>query len=361
MRTTKKSFQFFLILALTLLSTACSIITGNLEETTEPDENMVGMANPAAVYCEGLGYDMENVQRNGGGDADCIFPDGSRFGQWDFLSGRCGQEFTYCKLNGGTIEEGANILTCHFADGSTCDEYQYFLGNCSPGDHPDEGTEIILAVEEDDAYPVEEAATVDEQAIEIKSFEEARDYLAAYFLNQYGIEHTEPWIEENITPEDAGPKSTFCYVSGPLTIVLSAEASAPYAPLYEINEASYIVNGFYWEGTLSFDGLIEEITVYPPGTVLNEAQARDAVLIYLDETYGLEQSGEWTEESFTPTEDTTMIRVYSSDNWVVEVEFGPAAPLVQSYIVRVEIRADEILWEGEITLRGEIEEISFTQ
>jgi len=131
--------------------------------------------------------------------------------------------------------------------------------------------------------------------------------------------------------------------------------------MYEIDEASYLVNGFYWEGTLSFNGIIEEITVYPPGTVLNEAQARDAVLAYLDETYGLEQSVEWTEESYTPTENTTMIRVYSSDDWVIEVEFEPAAPLVPSYVVRVEIPSEEILWEGEITLRGEIEEISFTQ
>ena len=56
-----------------------------------------------------------------------------------------------------------------------------------------------------------------------------------------------------------------------------------------------------------------------------------------------------------------MTRVYSSDDWVVEVEFEPSAPLVSSYLVRVEIPTEEILWEGEITLRGEIEEISFTQ
>jgi len=354
MKRSKTITQIIILLTLTLLSTACSIISGDAADSNEPEENMVGMANPAAVYCEGLGYAMENVQRNGGGDADCIFPDGSRCGQWDFLSGRCGQEFTYCTLNGGTIEEGANILTCHFADGSTCDEYQYFLGQCSPGDHPGEISEAILPAEEN-AYPV------DEVAIEIQDFTEARDYLAAYLLDQYGIEHTEPWIEENITPEDAGPKSTFRYVSGPLTIVLTAEASAPYASMYKIDEASYLVNGFYWEGTLSFDGTIEEITVNPPGTVLNETQARAAVLVYLDETYGLEQSGEWTEESYTNTENTALIRVYTSDDWVVEVEFEPSAPLVSSYLVRVEIPSEEILWEGEITLRGEIEEISFTQ
>lgn len=354
MRSTKFSLQFITILGVALLSTACSIITGNSTDTNEPEENVVGMANPSAVYCEGLGYTTESVERNGGMDADCIFPDGSRCSAWDLLAGRCGQQFTYCETHDGTIEEGSNIGTCRFADGSSCDEYQYFLGNCSPGDHPGEVSEVILPVKED-AYPI------DEQAIEIQNFTEARDYLAAYFLNQFGIEHTEPWLEENITTEDAGPKSTFRYVSGPLTIVMTAEASAPYASMYEIDEASYLVNGFYWEGTLSFDGTIEEIIVYPPGTILSEAQARDAVLAYLGEMYEIKQSDEWVEESFTTTENTTMLRVYTSGNWVVEVEFEPAAPLVSSYMVRVENPSEEILWEGKITLRGEIEEISISQ
>ncbi len=26
----------------------------------------------------------------------------------------------------------SNIGVCEFADGSTCDEYQYFLGECQP-------------------------------------------------------------------------------------------------------------------------------------------------------------------------------------------------------------------------------------
>lgn len=136
-----------------------------------------------------------------------------------------------------------HIGTRHFADGSSFDEYHYFLGNCSPGDHLGEISEDILPAKEN-AYPV------DEQAVEIQRFTEARDYLPAYFLNQYGVEHTEPWMEENIKHEDAGPKSTFRYVSGPLTIVLTAEVQAPYAIQYEIDEASYLVNAFYWEGRL---------------------------------------------------------------------------------------------------------------
>ena len=95
--------------------------------------------------------------------------------------------------------------------------------------------------------------------------------------------------------------------------------------------------------------------------ILNEAQARDSIIVYLDETYGIKASGEWAEKSFAPSENTTMIRVYTSEDWTVEVEFEPAAPLVSSYAVRVENSSEEFLWEGEITLRGEVEEISFSQ
>jgi putative hemolysin len=335
------------IAATAFVLSACINNTTVSTDLVESTEKIVVMPNPSAVYCEGLGYPEESVERNGGMDADCIFPDGSRCGAWDLLSGRCGQEFTYCEMQGGTIEEGANIGNCRFSDGSSCDEYQYFLGECSPGDNPGEATEDV--------------ETSEEEVIEIHDFSEARDFLAAYFLNQYGIEPTEPWMEQNITPENAGPSSTFRYVSGPLTIVITAEASAPYASIYTIDEASYIVNGFYWEGTLSFDGTITETIVHPPGTVLNEEQARDAVLDYLSPMYDLNSFGEWIEESYSHTDLMTNLVKYSAGDWVVEVEFEPAAPLVAKYHVRVENLTAGIRWEGEITLRGEIDEKSFSK
>ena len=72
------------------------VIAGCAPQNVTPDESAVenlpleksaekmdmpAMANPAAVYCEGLGYGMENVQRNAGSDADCIFLDGTQCGQ----------------------------------------------------------------------------------------------------------------------------------------------------------------------------------------------------------------------------------------------------------------------------------------
>jgi len=341
------SYQIISILVIGLVLSACSSI---LQEPLDPGENneaVVGLENPAARYCEELGYTMESIERDGGTDADCIFPDGSRCGQWDFLSGRCGQERTYCVTQGGTIEEGSNIGNCIFSDGSSCDEFLFFSGKCAAGDNPVEVTEEIEATEE--------------VIIQITDFISARDYLVAYLSGQYGIESKDPWMEANITSADAAGVITFRYISGPLWIVISAEASAPYAASYTIQEASYIANGFRWEGTLALDGTIIETKVIPPWSVLDTDQARDAVLAYLNETYDILIFEDWVDEGVSQTGNDTVAIRYFSNSWSVIVEFIPAAPLISSYNVIVENNVEGIRWEGDISGQGEINEISFSQ
>ena len=159
----KSNFQkaLGLLLITIFFISACSSKNSVPNNQEEADGSIADMANPSAVYCEGLGYSMENVIRNGGGDADCIFPDGTRCAQWDFLSGRCGQEFTYCRTQGFNLEEGTNIGICRFPDDSSCDEFLFFSGDCSPGDN--------LEVSEKDA-------------IQILGFSEARDVIAEFFF-----------------------------------------------------------------------------------------------------------------------------------------------------------------------------------
>jgi putative hemolysin len=54
-----------------------------------------GTANPAAVYCQDMGYALDG--------SDCVFPDASRCEQWSFWRGQCGQAFSFCNLHGGTV------------------------------------------------------------------------------------------------------------------------------------------------------------------------------------------------------------------------------------------------------------------
>jgi putative hemolysin len=338
-------YQLLPFIALTIVFSACSILTGP-PESLEVDELVLDLANPSAVYCEGLGYSLESVERDGGMDADCILSDGSRCAAWDLLSGRCGQEFTYCGLQGYSIEERANIGNCRFSDGSSCDEYLYFSGVCEPGDNPVEVTE--------------EAEATEEVFIQIQDFLSARDYLVAYFYEQYAIESKDPWMETNITPADAAGVITFRYISGPWWIEISAEASAPYASLYTIKEASYIANGFRWEGTLATDGTIVEMKVVPPWPILNTDQARDAILDYLIEVYDIPPFGSWIDEGISQTGNDTVERRYSSESWIIKVELVPSAPLVSSYKVIVENTSEGIRWEGNITGQGDISETSFS-
>ena len=131
--------------------------------------------------------------------------------------------------------------------------------------------------------------------------------------------------------------------------------------MYTIDEASFIADGFYWEGTLSFHDDITENIVFPPASIPNEAQARDAVLEYISKTFDLPTFGEWTDEGYSHTGDVTSLKVFTSDLWVVDVEFKLSAPLVSNYHVTVENLSEGVYWEGEITLRGEVKEISFSE
>ena len=197
--------------------------------------------------------------------------------------------------------------------------------------------------------------------VQILGVTEARDFIAGYFFEQYGIEQTEPWTEQNITPADAVGSSTIRFVSGPLTIVISAPAAAPSPPEYTIDEASFLTNGFFWEGTLKLDGDITESVVILPATVLSEEQARDAVLEFMSGTLSFPAFDEWTDGGISATENDTALRVFTSGAWEVEIEFAPAAPLISGYYVVIHSTAEGIRWEGDISLYGEIVEISFTK
>jgi putative hemolysin len=73
----------------------------------------IGMANPAAVYCEGLGNKLDGE--------DCIFADGTKCEEWSFFRGECGQSHSFCNLHGGTIANGE----CTLATGEKCQEDEF--------------------------------------------------------------------------------------------------------------------------------------------------------------------------------------------------------------------------------------------
>jgi len=124
-----------LVLTLTLILVSCRGTAGDPTPTPfiekEGEDPFIGVPNPASFYCQEMGYQLEMRETEAGTEGICIFPDGKECDEWEFLSGSCAIEWTFCQRQGSTIQAGeGNVGTCGFADGSSCPEYDYFIGEC---------------------------------------------------------------------------------------------------------------------------------------------------------------------------------------------------------------------------------------
>ena len=113
------------------------------------------IANPASVNClqKGGRLDLRTTSDNGQYGV-CIFKDGSECEEWAFLRSECAPSSSstpspsnpqianpasaFCEQNGGKLEirtaaDGSQSGVCVFTDGSECDEWAFFKGECAPG------------------------------------------------------------------------------------------------------------------------------------------------------------------------------------------------------------------------------------
>lgn len=136
----KMACRLFVVLLVTLAAAGCS-------STAEPAQ----MANPASEYCIEQGGQVDIRKNVDGGEVGyCQFDDGSECEEWSFFRGDCQKgEFptstqianpaaVYCSEQGGayeirTHEDGGQYGVCLFDDGSECDAWDFFRGDCSPG------------------------------------------------------------------------------------------------------------------------------------------------------------------------------------------------------------------------------------
>ena len=70
----------------------------------------IGLANPAALYCERLGYEYKTVESEDGQLGVCVLPDGEQVDAWAFYAGESGAEFSYCANMGWAVvvDEGGD-------------------------------------------------------------------------------------------------------------------------------------------------------------------------------------------------------------------------------------------------------------
>lgn len=147
---TRYGLMCLLILAAFLL-VACQR-TAAPTETAQPtgegpvmggDETGVGLPNPASVYCEEQGGKVEiQTDASGAQTGICVFPDGSACDEWAYYRGECVRDlentsttytnetygFTFKVPLAWEIAEEANIVTF------TRDNYQFFVGYLKEGE-----------------------------------------------------------------------------------------------------------------------------------------------------------------------------------------------------------------------------------
>ena len=148
---TRKTLLILLVLISLQLSVACS------PAPTSPTPQ-ANMPNPASVHCEQNGGKLELRQDASGGITGvCVFPDGSKCEEWAYFRRECkpgnspvspiptpspesklpNPASVLCEQHGNQLEivtaaDGSQTGVCIFPDGSTCDEWAYFRGECGP-------------------------------------------------------------------------------------------------------------------------------------------------------------------------------------------------------------------------------------
>ena len=60
-----------------------------LEPADDAFESPIGLPNPASVYCQQQGYDLEMRTDDAGTTGYCIFPDGTECEEWAYFRGKC--------------------------------------------------------------------------------------------------------------------------------------------------------------------------------------------------------------------------------------------------------------------------------
>jgi len=134
-----------LLFLVALLLVGCTAVPAPAQPTAEPN-----VPNPASVYCEEQGGEVEiRTADDGGQYGVCVFPDGSECEEWAFFRGECEVQTpgsagmpnpasVYCEEQGGEVEirtadDGGQYGVCVFPDGSECEEWAFFRGECKEG------------------------------------------------------------------------------------------------------------------------------------------------------------------------------------------------------------------------------------
>ena len=124
-------------------------LAGCASATQNQPDSKLNLANPAAVYCEDQGGEVDIRTTDEVAVGYCVFPDNSECEEWAFFRGECTPGDTlvgmpnpaavYCEDQGGESEirtnaDGSQDGFCIFDDGSECEQWAFLRGECKPGE-----------------------------------------------------------------------------------------------------------------------------------------------------------------------------------------------------------------------------------
>jgi len=101
--------RIFMLTVILMALTACSPLQVQTPEPTATDMLQVNMPNPASVYCKQNGNRLEiQTASDGSQNGICVFPDGSTCEEWAYFRGECGSAAQESPTAAMTVEATAN-------------------------------------------------------------------------------------------------------------------------------------------------------------------------------------------------------------------------------------------------------------
>lgn len=83
--------RFIVYIVVLMALTACAALRIKAPEPTATSKPLVNMPNPASLFCEQKGNQLEiRTAPDGSQSGICVFPDGSTCDEWAYFRGECG-------------------------------------------------------------------------------------------------------------------------------------------------------------------------------------------------------------------------------------------------------------------------------
>ncbi|SON53214.1 DUF333 domain-containing protein [Vibrio tapetis] len=102
---------------------------------------MLTMTNPAATFCIDQGGTLKSKETDAGSEGICVLSDGTEIGQWDYFNqnnndeaesgmiGMANPASVYCEEQGGTLDFENGVGMCVFSDGTRIEEWEFYHQN----------------------------------------------------------------------------------------------------------------------------------------------------------------------------------------------------------------------------------------